>query len=91
MTVQIDTWKGFKKEYTVHCASDDPLIRLFGPGGAFSNEYALPRPAYSGKIDFGRGGEVIAIAFVPAYNADFSAAVTIIGSATCLPLKTAKT
>ncbi|MEA2703205.1 MAG: hypothetical protein QOD63_1150, partial [Actinomycetota bacterium] len=77
-------FQGFGHDYPLVYGGTDPTFTLEGPGGPFSN-YSLPgnQNPGGGAIHLPSGGKVMGFGFVPTFNADASAGVTLAGGMTC--------
>ena len=76
------SFAGFGRRYPLIYGAADPTFRLDGPGGPYSN-FAVPGSPGGGAIALSDDGKGVGFGFVPTFNADRSAGVSIAGGMPC--------
>jgi hypothetical protein len=84
LEIGIQAFNGFGQDYVIAYNDPDPEVIVEGPGGPYGNtQTSLPGPAGGGSIHFAAGGDVVSIGFVPAFNSDATAGLSIVGAMRC--------
>jgi hypothetical protein len=84
LEIGIQAFGGFDEDYPIAYGDPDPEVIVDGPGGPYGNTQTdLPGPAGGGAIHFDNDGAAVSIGFVPAFNSDASAGLSIVGAMNC--------
>jgi hypothetical protein len=86
LKVIIDEWRGYGREYDFRYGTSNPgEFHVYGAGGPYSNLYAPPgtRGLFSGSLGFARGGNRMAVGFLPTGNQPGDEGVVLAGAMRC--------
>jgi hypothetical protein len=84
LEIGIQEFAGFDQDYSIAYGDPDPEVIVEGPNGPYGNTQTdLPGPAGGGAIHFDNDGAAVSIGFVPAFNSDASAGLSIVGAMNC--------